>query len=155
MPKGTTNRKKRTKILVDEAELADVKEQQTFTSEYRNKAFGSSERSVNELLDYFSATTQGAKKILPTEKRRYVIYLRKSTDDEAKQVRSLDDQRTECLRYATNVLKVTIREEDILVESASAKTSGNRPIFDAMLQGFRTGKYQGLISWSPTVFLAI
>lgn len=149
MATGNTNRKKRTKVLIDGAELTSVQEQQTFTSEYRNKAFGSSDRTVNELLDYFSATTQGAKKILPTEKRRYVIYLRKSTDDEAKQVRSLDDQRAECLRYATNVLKVAIREEDILVESASAKTSGNRPIFDSMLQGFRTGKYQGLISWSP------
>ncbi len=148
MPKGTTNRQKRNKVLIDETELASVQEQ-TFTSEYRDKAFGNSERSVNELLDYFSATTQGTKKILPKEKRRYVVYLRKSTDDEAKQVRSLDDQRAECLRYAANVLKVTIREEDILVESASAKTSGNRPIFDAMLQGFRTGKYQGLISWSP------
>jgi hypothetical protein len=87
MTKGTTNRKKRTKVLIDEAELASVQEQQVFTSEYRNKAFGGSERSVNDLLNYFSATTQGAKKILPKEKRRYAIYLRKSTDDEAKQVR--------------------------------------------------------------------
>lgn len=149
MTKGTTNRKKRTKVLADEAELASVQKQQAFTSEYRDKAFGSSERTVNELLDYFAVTTEGTKKILPKEKRRYVIYLRKSTDDEAKQVRSLDDQRTECLRYAANVLKVAIRDEDILVESASAKTSGNRPIFDSMLQGFRTRKYQGLISWSP------
>lgn len=148
MPKGTTNRKKRTKVLVDEAELANVQEQQTFTSEYRNKAFGSSERTVNELLDYFSATTQGTKKILPKEKRRYAIYLRKSTDDEAKQVRSLDDQRTECLKL-TSRLGVAVREEDIFVESASAKTSGNRPIFDKMLQGYKTGKYQGLIAWSP------
>lgn len=149
MSKGITNRKKRTKVLADEAELASVQERQSFISEYRDKAFGSSERTVNELLDYFAVTTEGTKKILPKEKRRYVIYLRKSTDDEAKQVRSLDDQRAECLRYATNVLRVAIRDEDILVESASAKTSGNRPIFDAMLQGFRTGKYQGLISWSP------
>lgn len=148
MSKGTTNRKKRTKVLADEAELAGVRKQQTFTSEYRNKAFGNSERSVNDLLDYFSATTQGTKKILPKEKRRYAIYLRKSTDDEAKQVRSLDDQRTECLKL-TGRLGVTIREEDIFEESASAKTSGNRPIFDRMLMGFKTGKYHGLVSWSP------
>ncbi len=148
MAKGTTNRKKRTKVIVNEAELANVQEQQTFTSEYRNKAFGGSERSVNDLLDYFSATTQGAKKILPKEKRRYAIYLRKSTDDEAKQVRSLDDQYTECLKLA-NRLDITVREEDIFTESASAKTSGNRPIFDKMLLGFKTGKYHGLISWSP------
>ncbi len=44
---------------------------------------------------------------------------------------------------------ITISETDILEESASAKLSGNRPIFDGMLHGFRTGKYHGLISWSP------
>ena len=135
MTKGTTNRKKRTKVLADEAELASVQEQYVYTSEYRNKAFGSSERSVNDLLNYFSATTEGAKKILTKEKRRYAIYLRKSTDDEAKQVRSLDDQRAECLKLA-NRLEVVIREEDIFVESASAKTSGNRPIFDRLLLGY-------------------
>ena len=149
MTKGTTNRKKRTKVLADEAELASVQEQHVYTSEYRNKAFGSSERSINDLLNYFSATTEGAKKILPKEKRRYAVYLRKSTDDEAKQVRSLDDQRTECIKLATKTLGVAVRDEDIFVESASAKTSGNRPIFDKLLLGFKTGKYHGLISWSP------
>ncbi len=148
MATGNTNRKKRTKVLIDEAELASVQKQQTFTSAYRDKAFGSSERTVNDLLNYFADTTEGSKKILPKEKRRYVIYLRKSTDDEAKQVRSLDDQRIECLKL-TNALGVTVREEDIFIESASAKTSGNRPIFDVMLMGFKTGKYHGLISWSP------
>ena len=148
MAKSTINRKKRTKVLADEAELANVRGKQKFTSEYRNKAFESSERSVNDLLNYFSATTQGTKKILPKEKRRYAIYLRKSTDDEAKQVRSLDDQRSECLKL-TSRLGVVVRDEDIFVESASAKTSGNRPIFDKMLMGFRASKYHGLVAWSP------
>lgn len=78
----TPERKKRIKILADKAELAKAQEQQTFTSEYRKKAFEDSERHVNELLDYFAATNKGLKKILPKEKRNYVIYLRKSTDDE-------------------------------------------------------------------------
>ena len=46
-------------------------------------------------------------------------------------------------------LNVVVRKEDIFIESASAKKSGNRPIFDEMVLGFKTGKYQGLISWSP------
>jgi site-specific DNA recombinase len=50
---------------------------------------------------------------------------------------------------ALNGLRVNVREEDIFEESASAKISGNRPIFDEILQGFRTGKYHGLIAWSP------
>ena len=98
---------------------------------------------IDTLADYFANIQEGAKRILPKEKQRFVIYLRKSTDDEDKQVRSLDDQRDECIRLARDVLKVDVKE------SASAKVSGNRPIFDDILQGFRTGQYHGLIAWSP------
>jgi len=51
-----------------------------------------SKRSIDDLTDYYAKTIEGSTRILPKEKRRYVIYLRKSTDDEAKQVRSLEDQ---------------------------------------------------------------
>ncbi len=44
---------------------------------------------VAKLTDYYAKATEGSQRILPKEKRRYVMYLRKSTDDEAKQVRSL------------------------------------------------------------------
>lgn len=108
-----------------------------------------SQYPLDMLADYFTNIQEGAKRILPKEKQRFVIYLRKSTDDEQKQVRSLDDQRDECIRLARDVLKVNVRDEDIFEESASAKISGNRPIFDGILQGFRTGKYHGLIAWSP------
>ena len=107
-----------------------------------------SKRSIDDLTDYYSKTIEGSTRILPKEKRRYVIYLRKSTDDEAKQVRSLEDQETECLALAEQ-LKITVRKEDIYKESASAKKSGNRPIFDDILLGFKTGKYHGLLAWSP------
>ena len=109
----------------------------------------STQYPLDTLADYFANLQEGAKRILPKEKQRFVIYLRKSTDDEQKQVRSLDDQRDECIRLARDVLKVSVKEEDIFEESASAKISGNRPIFDDILQGFRTGKYHGLIAWSP------
>lgn len=107
-----------------------------------------SEYKVSDLTDHYASTTKGSLRILPKEKRRYVMYLRKSTDDEAKQVRSLEDQETECQALADR-LEVKVRKEDILIESASAKMSGNRPIFDAMLMGFKTGKYHGLLTWSP------
>ena len=107
-----------------------------------------SRRTIDDLASYFAADDKDTKRILPLEKRRYAIYLRKSTDDEAKQVRSLDDQRSECLELASR-MGITVRSEDILEESASAKKSGNRPIFDDMILGFKTGKYHGLISWSP------
>ena len=46
-------------------------------------------------------------------------------------------------------LDIKIHSDDIFKESASAKESGNRPIFDKVMLGFNTKKYQGLIAWSP------
>ncbi len=118
--------------------------------EERNKIFQiAGEKTIDDLAEYFRNTAQGIKnRILPLEKRNYVIYLRKSTDDEAKQVRSIDDQRDECLSLAEH-LNINPKRITVLEESASAKKSGNRPIFNDMLLGFQTGKYHGLISWSP------
>lgn len=107
-----------------------------------------SKKSVQDLTEYFVKTEEGSNRILPIEKRRYVMYLRKSTDDEDKQVRSLEDQEAECLELAEK-LGVRVRDDDILIESASAKVSNNRPVFDEMLRGFMTGKYHGLLAWSP------
>lgn len=39
---------------------------------------------IDTLADYFANIQEGAKRILPKEKQRFVIYLRKSTDDEQK-----------------------------------------------------------------------
>ncbi len=107
-----------------------------------------SQYDVATLTDFYAKSKEGSQRILPKEKRRYVMYLRKSTDDEAKQVRSLEDQETECRALAEQI-GVAVRDEDILIESASAKKSGNRPIFDNMIMGFKTGKYHGLLAWSP------
>lgn len=111
-------------------------------------ALAESSYDVAKLTDYYAKATEGSQRILPKEKRRYVMYLRKSTDDEAKQVRSLEDRQTEC-QFLADQIGVRVRTEDIFIESASAKKSGNRPIFDAMLMGFKTGKYHGLLAWSP------
>lgn len=151
-PKKPTQqpRKKRQKVL-----LAKDKQLETEQKLAKRKAenpdvysLPGSKRSVQDLTEYFVRVEEGTNRILPKEKRRYVVYLRKSTDDEAKQVRSLEDQRAECLELAHR-LKITVDERDILEESASAKISGNRPIFDDMIMGFKTGKYHGLIAWSP------
>ena len=148
MAKGVTNRKKRTKVLIAEAELASVQNSRHSTLSTVSRHLVAPNVVSMTYWIISLPQTKGSKKILPKEKRRYVIYLRKSTDDEAKQVRSLPDQRIECLKLADR-LEITVRDEDIIEESKSAKKSGERPLFDDMLQGFRTGKYHGLISWSP------
>jgi DNA invertase Pin-like site-specific DNA recombinase len=107
-----------------------------------------SEHTAEELTNYLISSRGNLNRILPKERRKYVIYLRKSTDSEDRQIRSLDDQKKECLDLAKR-MNIKIKDEDIVEESASAKKSGNRPIFDDMLQGFRIGKYHGLITWSP------
>jgi DNA invertase Pin-like site-specific DNA recombinase len=135
--------------LIEESELGLTEIIQNSLA-IRVEAFEENERTIDDLADYFTVASKELKnRILPLEKRRYVIYLRKSTDDEAKQVRSIDDQRDECMALALDVMHIDPSKIEVLEESASAKVSGNRPIFDDMLQGFRTGKYHGLISWSP------
>lgn len=153
-----TNKKKTTKkrmsevVTATEMTVVESKFQPEIEQalEKRKEAFQTpNERSIDDLAEYFKNTTDEIKnRILPLEKRNYVIYLRKSTDDEAKQVRSIDDQRDECKALARQ-LKIDPKRLTILEESASAKKSGNRPIFNKMLHDFQTGKYHGLISWSP------
>jgi DNA invertase Pin-like site-specific DNA recombinase len=107
-----------------------------------------SQHSIEDLAEYFNQGNEHKNRILPKEKIRYVVYLRKSTDDEAKQVRSIDDQRDECLALAKS-LNVNSSMVTVLEESASAKKAGNRPVFNEMIRGFQTGKYHGLLAWSP------
>lgn len=143
-------RKKRQKVLLPKDKQLEA-EQKLAKRKAENPdvyTLPDSKRSVQDLTEYFARVEEDTNRILPKEKRRYVVYLRKSTDDEAKQVRSLEDQRAECLELAHR-LKIAVDERDILEESASAKISGNRPIFDDMIMGFKTGKYHGLIAWSP------
>lgn len=74
---------------------------------------------------------------------KYIIYCRKSTDTEDKQVLSLDSQENELVRLAeTNNLEVV----GILRESMSAKSEG-RPIFNQVLDMVAKGKVDGIICW--------
>jgi DNA invertase Pin-like site-specific DNA recombinase len=142
--------KKREKVLLPKDKQMEA-EQQLAKRKVENPdiySLPASKHNVQDLTDFFVRVEEGANRILPKEKRRYAVYLRKSTDDEAKQVRSLPDQEIECLELAHR-LGIQPNQITILEESASAKISGNRPIFDDMILGFKTGKYHGLISWSP------
>lgn len=142
-------KKRRTVVLTEEQQQkAEQKVAERKKSNPDDYDLPVSKRTVQDLEQFFIRAEEGTKHILPIEKRRYVIYLRKSTDDESKQVRSLEDQRSECLELASR-LGIVVRDEDIFEESASAKKSGNRPIFDAVVMGFKTGKYHGLLAWSP------
>lgn len=83
---------------------------------------------------------------LDITKLKYVLYARKSTTDETRQVRSIQDQITDCKYLA---VQVGINVVKILRETQSAKKPNQRPIFRQMLNDIKKGVYDGILSWNP------
>ncbi len=84
--------------------------------------------------------------ILDRTKLRYVLYARKSTDDPGRQIRSIDDQISECM---VNAKRLGLNIVEVLKEKKSAKKPNQRPIFSQMLRDLKEGKYDGIIAWNP------
>lgn len=78
----------------------------------------------------------------------YAIYARKSTDDSERQTKSLGDQIAECQEMAAR-LNLKINPEFIIKESESAKESGIRPKFKALLKAIEANKVRGILAWHP------
>ncbi len=74
---------------------------------------------------------------------KYVIYCRKSTDTEDKQVLSLESQEGELVGLAK---AQNLNVVEILHESKSAKAEG-RPVFNRMLEMLAKGKVDGIVCW--------
>jgi len=83
---------------------------------------------------------------ISTPSLRYCLYARKSTESDEKQAMSIDSQIKEMLRIAQrNTLKVV----EIKREAHSAKDTGQRPVFNQMLNEIREGKFNAIITWAP------
>lgn len=78
---------------------------------------------------------------------RYVIYARKSTEDDKRQVQSIEDQIDHCTRFAkANNLHVI----DIVREEKSAKIAGKRKRFSEMLRAIKNKEgYDSILAWHP------
>ena len=74
---------------------------------------------------------------------KYILYCRKSTDTEDKQVLSLDSQQKELTDLAK---KDDIKIIQILTEKKSAKEPG-RPIFNEMIKMIQAGKADAILCW--------
>ena len=102
----------------------------------------------NEALQAALASTIASRQItaIPTEPVKYCLYARKSTEQEERQVLSIDSQIKEMLATADreNLNIVEIRKE-----SHSAKDSGQRPVFNELIKDIREKKFNGILTWAP------
>ncbi len=79
------------------------------------------------------------------ENFRYFVYCRKSTDEDNRQVQSIDSQIAEAKEYAlANKLEVV----QVFTESKTAKEPG-REIFNQMIELLENGVANAIISWHP------
>ncbi|MCA9365019.1 MAG: recombinase family protein [Candidatus Moranbacteria bacterium] len=87
-----------------------------------------------------------AKKEEEPVKIKYCLYARKSTESEERQVLSIDSQVKEMLQIAErdNLEIVEIRRE-----SHSAKNSGQRPVFNELLEDIKKEQFNGILTWAP------
>jgi len=76
---------------------------------------------------------------------KHVLYVRKSSEAEDRQVQSLEGQENELKRLAESQGIEILR---IFRESMSAKDQG-RPVFAEMMQLIVSGKVQGILCWKP------
>jgi DNA invertase Pin-like site-specific DNA recombinase len=74
---------------------------------------------------------------------KFVIYARKSTESEDRQALSIQSQIFEMQEIAK---RENLKIVEILQESKSAKQPG-RPIFNQMIEKFKSGKYDGILCW--------
>ena len=83
----------------------------------------------------------------PTQpKVRYVLYARKSTESEERQILSIDSQVKEMLQIAE---REGLEIAEIRRESHSAKATGQRPVFNEIINDIRLGKFSGILTWAP------
>ena len=82
-------------------------------------------------------------KLVSDSPNKFILYVRKSTDEEKRQVTSLDAQMRELRGFARRERLAII---DIVQESKTAKEPG-RPLFNAMLERIERGEANGLLCW--------
>lgn len=74
---------------------------------------------------------------------RYCLYVRKSSEQSERQALSIDSQIAEMQAVAT---RDGFLIADILRESHSAKESGQRPVYNQMVQEIGSGKFNAILT---------
>jgi DNA invertase Pin-like site-specific DNA recombinase len=76
---------------------------------------------------------------------KFFIYARKSTDDEERQILSIQAQLDE-LRELARKESLTVARE--YIEAQTAKQPG-RPVFNEMMKALEKGEAQAILAWHP------
>ena len=84
-------------------------------------------------------------------KPKYFLYARKSTEDDDKQIMSIEAQLFELREFARKENLEILQE---FQESKSAKTPG-REIFDEMMAKIENGGDFGILAWHPFMLTSI
>lgn len=79
-------------------------------------------------------------------KVKYCLYARKSSESEERQVLSIDSQIKEMLQLAE---RENLEIVEIKRESHSAKATGQRPVFNELVQDIKGEKFNGILTWAP------
>jgi len=87
----------------------------------------------------------GAEPFQPKAMTKYFIYCRKSSEDEERQILSIEAQLTELREFAKQNSLFVVRE---FYESKTAKEPG-RGVFNEMLGEIEKGTAQGILAWNP------
>lgn len=82
--------------------------------------------------------------MIETNKIRYYLYARKSSESEERQIQSIDDQIDRLTVLAKNQ---QIEIAGVFKESKSAKKPNERMVFTDMLNKIRQGKANGILCW--------
>jgi DNA invertase Pin-like site-specific DNA recombinase len=87
-----------------------------------------------------------AKQVQAPIRVRYCLYARKSTESEERQILSIDSQIKEMLQMAE---RENLEIVEMKRESHSAKETGQRPVFNEIIDDLRHDKYNGILTWAP------
>jgi site-specific DNA recombinase len=97
-------------------------------------------------METYTTARIGKEVVAPVQKIKYVLYARKSTENEERQVLSIDSQVKEMLELAE---RDGLEVAEIRRESHSAKESGQRPVYKEILEDIRRGRFSGILTWAP------
>ncbi len=96
-------------------------------------------------METYQTAQRASQDLLVPAKLKFCLYSRKSTDENSeRQILSIDSQIKEMLAIAE---RESLEVVDIRRESHSAKDSGQRPVFNEIIEDIRRGRFNGLLAW--------